>query len=228
MMFFVYADTQVIMEKAQVIFQPATATKHRNTMRSAESIMNLDSDPINDASSSEDSIHEEQNFRRNSMQKARKHKSSMAMSAYPYAIIGKTNQFTEDTKRSTRHRSEGDVDDPSEEITKAAHSKIRWSEGDISLEEDEEEDGQDQIGKGRRSIRSNIGSILKKAKPTKSERKIERRKSRSSLSQPAIQQMIKEIDEEPAPQPRRHKNRSTLDLNIDMMDIVLEDEDDHS
>ena len=66
----------------------------------------------------------------------------------------------------------------------------------------------------------------------KFERKIEKRKSRSSLSQPAIQQMIgvidEEVEDEPLTQPRRRTKRSTLDLTIDMMDIVPEDDDDQS
>ncbi|KAL3776399.1 hypothetical protein ACHAWO_003907 [Cyclotella atomus] len=137
LMYYVYADTQLIMEKAMVIFASPTPTD-RNTMRSADSSMGLFDGLTDDSDDETSSGSTENKSARDSVSKKR---ATVAAARKRATVSGKAKGSTMTMAATEFKTSNKSIRSSAGSVGMSRGRSIRWSLQDP--EDDEEDEGED-------------------------------------------------------------------------------------
>lgn len=208
LMYYVYDDTQLIMEKAMVIFSSSTPAGRRNSLRSAGSAMNIFeglSDDSDDDSSSGSTNHKSASVvkkRATTVNKKTKG-SAMTMAATEFETSSKSLGSAASSIKMPP-RALGNMQVPK---TLAANKSIRWSFVDDEDGEEDDKGSTDMNAAGTHFIsnalnkvglrsRRNLVSKSMEDQDSGSETKASLRDKRTSLTKLSKREIMKGVHEQ--------------------------------
>lgn len=213
LMYYVHTDTQIVMEKAMVIFT-APSPPHRKSLTSAVSAIKITKN--DDNSVRDESFSEHTNTKSINNKDSGNHSRASTSSSN----IEKRTKIAADRRSQMVKKWSGGstMNMPATAFNELPHRKtLSWTLDD---DESASQHGEEATGDGR----SRSSSVANTSKLTS-------RKKRSSLSQPAVLEMLRNLEDDDGEGDRNslpvRKTRSSLcqPAAIEMMEII-EDEND--
>jgi hypothetical protein len=184
LMYYVYADTQLIMEKAMVIFASPTPTD-RNTLRSADSSMGLFDGLTDDSDDETSSGSTENKSARDSVSKKR---ATVAAARKRATVSGKAKGSTMTMAATEFKTSNKSIGSSAGSVGMSRGRSIRWSLQD--LEDDEEDEGEDDKSSadndtsGSHFISNALNKVGLRSRKSTTSKSVEDDDSRSEVKTP--------------------------------------------